>query len=132
MSDLKDVNEVIAGTVQLQARHLTRHFTTRGQGRGGFAVKHLVRAVDDVSLDLVAGEIVAVVGESGSGKSVLARMLARIIRPTSGELVLRGTQVPRKEKRSLAYASQVQLVLQDPFASMNPCTRCGTTWFAPC
>ena len=79
-----------------------------------------MRAVDDVSLDLVAGEVVAVVGESGSGKSVLARMLARIIRPTSGDLILHGSPIPRKAKRSLDYASEVQLVLQDPFASMNP------------
>jgi peptide/nickel transport system ATP-binding protein len=120
MTDVRDVNAVIAGTVQLQARHLTRHFTTRTSGRAGFSVKHTVRAVDDVSLDLVAGEVVAVVGESGSGKSVLARMLARIVRPTSGDLVLRGTEIPRRAKRTLSYASQVQLVLQDPFASMNP------------
>jgi peptide/nickel transport system ATP-binding protein len=108
--------------VQLQARHLTRHFSVRTPGRV-FNARRVVRAVDDVSLDLTAGEVVAVVGESGSGKSVLARMLARIVRPTSGEIVLQGTTIPRKEKRSLEYASQVQLVLQDPFASMNPVHR---------
>jgi peptide/nickel transport system ATP-binding protein len=106
-------------SVQLAARHLTRHFTMRTPGRL-FNATHVVRAVDDVSLDLVAGEVVAVVGESGSGKSVLARMLARIVTPTSGDLVLQGTPIAVKSKRSLDYASQVQLVLQDPFASMNP------------
>ena len=119
MTDVTDATDVIAGTVQLQARHLTRHFTTRVPGKV-LNARHVVRAVDDVSLDLVAGEVVAVVGESGSGKSVLARMLARIIRPTSGDLILRGSPIARKAKRSLAYASDVQLVLQDPFASMNP------------
>ena len=108
--------------VQLSARNLSRHFTVRVPGRL-FNARRTVRAVDDVSLDLVAGQVVAVVGESGSGKSVLARMLARIIVPTSGDLALNGTAIPIKSKRTLDYASQVQLVLQDPFSSMNPVHR---------
>ena len=116
------MSDVVAGTVQLQARHLTRHYSVRTPGRFLNATR-VVRAVDDVSLDLVAGEVVAVVGESGSGKTVLARMLARIVRPTSGDVILQGTLIARKEKRTLDYASRVQLVLQDPFASMNPVHR---------
>jgi peptide/nickel transport system ATP-binding protein len=112
----------MVGTMQLQARHLTRHFSVRTPGRLLNATR-VVRAVDDVSLDLVAGEVVAVVGESGSGKTVLARMLARIVRPTSGDVILQGTHIARKAKRTLDYSSQVQLVLQDPFASMNPVHR---------
>lgn len=112
----------MAGSVQLQARHLTRHFSVRAPGRLLNATR-VVRAVDDVSLDLVAGEVVAVVGESGSGKTVLARMLARIVRPTAGDVILQGTHIARKAKRTLDYSSQVQLVLQDPFASMNPVHR---------
>jgi peptide/nickel transport system ATP-binding protein len=108
--------------VQLSARDLTRHFVTRVPGRFVKA-KHVVRAVDDVSLDLTAGKITAVVGESGSGKSVLARMLARIVKPTSGQLFLDGTEIPVGARRTLAYASEVQLVLQDPFASNNPVHR---------
>jgi peptide/nickel transport system ATP-binding protein len=104
---------------ELQAQHLTRHFKVRQPG-SVLAAKRIVRAVDDVSLDLRAGEVTAVVGESGSGKSVLARLLARILTPTSGELFLGGARVAAKERRSLAYASDVQLVLQDPFGSMNP------------
>ncbi len=88
-----------------------------------FHAKQLVRAVDDVSLDLVAGQVTAIVGESGSGKSVLARMLARIITPTSGELSLDGLALRVGAKRTLDYASSVQLVLQDPFASTNPVHR---------
>ncbi|MGC2168934.1 MAG: ABC transporter ATP-binding protein [Acidimicrobiales bacterium] len=109
----------LTATSELQARHLTRHFSVRTPGRS-FNSRRVVRAVDDVSLDLRGGEVVAIVGESGSGKSVLARMLARIVRPSSGELVLHGTTIPLKARRSLDYASRVQLVLQDPFASMNP------------
>jgi peptide/nickel transport system ATP-binding protein len=85
--------------------------------------KHIVRAVDNVSLDLTAGKITAVVGESGSGKSVLARMLARIVKPTSGQLFLDGKEIPVGARRTLAYTSEVQLVLQDPFASNNPVHR---------
>ena len=113
------MSDVVVDTVQLQARHLTRHYSVRTPGRL-FNANRVVRAVDDVSLDLVAGEVVAVVGESGSGKTVLARMLARIVRPTSGDVILQGTLIARRAKRTLDYASQVQLVLQDPFASMNP------------
>ena len=102
----------------LQSRHLTRHFRVRVAGQGWR--RRVVHAVDDVSLDLRAGEVTAVVGESGSGKSVLARVLARIIAPTSGELYLHGEPVAATSRRTLAYASDVQLVLQDPFGSMNP------------
>jgi peptide/nickel transport system ATP-binding protein len=111
-----------ATTSLLQARNLSRNFIVR---TGGSVIrkKRVVRAVDDVSLDLISGKVTAVVGESGSGKSVLARMLARIVAPTSGDLVLEGTPVALKEKRSLGYASKVQLVLQDPFASINPVHR---------
>ena len=105
-------------TSQLSARGLTRHFQMRSGGL--VSSRHTVHAVDDVSIDLVAGRVSAVVGESGSGKSVLARMLARIVVPTSGEIELEGTRIDVRAKRTLAYASQVQLVLQDPFASMNP------------
>jgi peptide/nickel transport system ATP-binding protein len=113
------VSDAGAAMSELQARHLTRHFKMRVPGHV-LSAKRIVRAVDDVSLDLRAGQVTAVVGESGSGKSVLARLLARILTPTAGELILRGTPIASKARRSLAYASDVQLVLQDPFGSMNP------------
>jgi peptide/nickel transport system ATP-binding protein len=111
----------------LEARHLTKHFAVHGKvpgaGRrlariGGAAP--VVHAVDDVSLELPAGQVTAVVGESGSGKSTVARLLARLITPTSGELLLNGHAVPRTRGRRLDYAKTVQMVLQDPFASLNP------------
>lgn len=107
------------GQVLLEAKNLTRHFLVRGEG-GLFAKKRVVRAVDDVNVQLRAGHVVAVVGESGSGKSVLARMLSRIVPPTSGELIVNGQRIELSAKRDLAYAQEVQLVLQDPFASINP------------
>lgn len=113
------VSELDVAVAELQARDLTRHFKVRVPGRG-LGARRVVHAVDNVSLDLHAGEVTAVVGESGSGKSVLARLLARIIAPTAGELYLHGEPVAAKSRRTLAYASDVQLVLQDPFGSMNP------------
>ena len=90
----------------------------RGRARrGGVPVVH---AVEDVSLALPPGRITAVVGESGSGKSTLARLLARLIMPTSGQLLLDGTEVPATTRGRREYARDVQLVLQDPFSSLNP------------
>jgi peptide/nickel transport system ATP-binding protein len=113
------MTDIVKGQVLLEAKGLTRHFSVRGEG-GLFAKKRLVRAVDGVDVALRAGHVVAVVGESGSGKSVLSRMLSRIIAPTSGELLLHGSPIDLKSARTLAYAREVQLVLQDPFAAVNP------------
>jgi len=114
-------------TAVLEARDLTKHFAVHGRvpGAGRRLVRvgrpaAVVHAVDDVSLALRAGSVTAVVGESGSGKSTLARLLSRLITPTSGELLLHGRAVPRTQRRHLDYAKTVQMVLQDPFASLNP------------
>ena len=92
---------------------LTKDFTIKkGLKRTAF------RAVDRVSFDLVPGRTVALVGESGSGKSTIARMLARLERPTSGKIEVTlddGATVPRS-----LYRRHVQMVFQDPFASLNP------------
>jgi peptide/nickel transport system ATP-binding protein len=119
----------------LEARGLTKHFAVhgtvaagrrllgRGRGRGrGLAAGPgpVVHAVDDVSLRLTPAHVTAVVGESGSGKSTLARLLARLIMPTSGELLLGGKPAPAGQHRRIGYAKTVQMVLQDPFASLNP------------
>ena len=97
----------------LSVRGLSRTF-----GRGAAAV----RAVDDVSFDVQAGEVVALVGASGSGKSTVARLIARLDRPTAGQIVWRGQDVLAAEGRrpSLAYRAGVQMIFQDPFAVLNP------------
>ena len=101
----------------LEARGLTKHFPVGGTR---FAGRRVVHAVEDVSLRLPAGGITAIVGESGSGKSTLAKLLARLIKPTSGSLALTGQAIPAGSRAGRRYARQVQLVLQDPFASLNP------------
>ncbi|MFD5824653.1 ABC transporter ATP-binding protein [Lentzea sp. NPDC060358] len=86
--------------------------------RGLTKTYHGVRAVDDVSFTVAAGSTVALVGESGSGKSTLARMIAALVRPTAGEVVLTGPDGARVPRRS--YRDHVQMIFQDPFASLNP------------
>jgi peptide/nickel transport system ATP-binding protein len=115
------------GTPLLEARGLTKHFAVhharrRGRARlaGARGEAPVVHAVEDVSLSLPESGITAVVGESGSGKSTLARLLARLITPTAGELLLDGSPVPATSRGRREYARNVQLVLQDPFSSLNP------------
>jgi peptide/nickel transport system ATP-binding protein len=100
-----------AGRPVLEARGLTKHFPAHGGAR-----QAMVHAVEDVTLTLPDAGITAVVGESGSGKSTLARMLAQLIKPTAGAVLLDGEAAPSRQR----YARQVQLVLQDPFSSLNP------------
>ena len=105
----------------LEARALTRHFRVGGL-RG-----HTLHAVDDVDLGIAEREIVALVGESGSGKSTVARLLAMVYRPTSGEILFRGRPVSllRRRRQLLAYRGEVPMVFQDPFSSLNPAHTIG-------
>jgi len=107
-------------TPVLEGRDLTRYFWVK-QGRGPLARRVPVHAVDRVSVRLDAGKVTAVVGESGAGKTTVARLLAKIIKPDEGEVLLDGRPAPRGRPRS--YAAQVQMVFQDPFASLNPVHR---------
>ncbi|MBD5785238.1 ABC transporter ATP-binding protein [Cellulosimicrobium terreum] len=79
-----------------------------------------LRAVNGVSFTLEPGKTIAVVGESGSGKSTVARMIARLETPTSGQILLDGAPVPSRGRALDAYRHDVQMVFQDPFASLNP------------
>ena len=77
-----------------------------------------VTAVSEVSLELRAGETLALVGESGSGKTTLARMLAGLEVPTAGEILLDGAPLPFR--RTFAQRRALQVVFQDPYSSLNP------------
>jgi peptide/nickel transport system ATP-binding protein len=103
-------------TTVLEVRDLVKEFSI-GRERGR---RRLLRAVDGVSFDLVAGQTLALVGESGSGKSTVASVLAQLIRPTSGTVRLGGAPIGTRGRALRRYREEVQIVFQDPFASLNP------------
>jgi len=83
--------------------------------------KKYMRAVNEVSFILKAGEALAIVGESGSGKSTCARALCRLYEPTSGKIWLQDVDVNEKKNQlsQREYAKEVQMIFQDPFGSLN-------------
>jgi peptide/nickel transport system ATP-binding protein len=76
--------------------------------------------VDDVSLQLRRGEILGLVGESGSGKTTLGKMIVKLIPPTSGRILMNGQDIIGTERDGIAYRRSVQMIFQDPYASLNP------------
>ncbi|GAA1127774.1 MULTISPECIES: ABC transporter ATP-binding protein [Microbacterium] len=99
----------------LEARNLSKDFHLRSGFRST-----VLHAVKDVSFTVEAGRTVALVGESGSGKSTIARMLMKLETPTSGSILIDGVETPTRGRALAAYRSDVQMVFQDPFASLNP------------
>ncbi len=108
----------------LEARDLARHYAV---SRGWLRPKATVRALDGVSFTLTSGKTLAVVGESGCGKSTLARQVTLIETATAGALLLEGTDVAQAdtaERKRLR--PRVQMVFQNPYASLNPRKQVGT------
>jgi peptide/nickel transport system ATP-binding protein len=101
-----------------RATALVKEFTTHGSMLGRPTT---FRAVDDVSFEVHRGETLALVGESGSGKSTTARLVARLMDPTSGTVEFEGRDVTTLKGRSLhSFRSDVQVIFQDPYSSLNP------------
>ena len=99
--------------VLLEARGLTKEFP--------LGSKKKVHAVSDVSLQIYEGETLALVGESGCGKSTLGRTLIQLHSPTQGEVLFRGAPITGlKDRNFREYRRQMQLIFQDPYASLNP------------
>jgi oligopeptide/dipeptide ABC transporter ATP-binding protein len=106
-------------TELLRAQHVTKYFPLKG-GRGK------VHAVDDVSFKLRKGETLGVVGESGCGKSTLARVLLRLIEPTSGKVYLDGVDLSTLTPRNLRTKRKaMQIVFQDAYASLDSRQKIG-------
>ncbi len=103
----------------LDIRHLKKYFPIRG---GVFSrVVANVKAVEEVSFTVKPGEVVGLVGESGSGKTTVGRALLRLIEPTSGEIFFKGVDLARLPRAQMrAYRKEMQIIFQDPFASLNP------------
>jgi peptide/nickel transport system ATP-binding protein len=104
----------------LRAEKMSRHFKI-----GNAVSRRNLHAVDDMSFTVGEREIVAVVGESGSGKSTVARVIAKIYKPSSGEIYFEGKPLSaiRSRRQRLRYSGLVPMVFQDPFSSFNPSFR---------
>jgi oligopeptide/dipeptide ABC transporter ATP-binding protein len=105
--------------VLLRTEGLTKHFPHR---EGLFTRRpKIVRAVDDVNLEVRTGETFGLVGESGSGKTTLGKMILRLIEPTQGRVWLDGREVTALQAKELqAFRARAQMVFQDPYSSLNP------------
>jgi peptide/nickel transport system ATP-binding protein len=96
----------------VEARGLTKEYAREGG---------VSRVVDDVSFTILPGETLGLVGESGSGKSTVARMLLRLIEPTSGQIFFEGMPLPPASSSQMrALRRRMQIVFQDPYAALNP------------
>ena len=99
----------------IEARNLSKSFAIGG---GFLAKKKVVRAVEDVSIQIQRGETFGLVGESGCGKSTIGRTLLRLYEPTSGQIFFEGSDITKANMRP--YRKKMQIVFQDPYASLDP------------
>ncbi len=113
------------GEPLVAAEHLEQHFPIKDGVLFDREVAS-VRAVDDVTLAIAAGETVGLVGESGCGKTTLCRCLLRLLEPTGGAVRFAGRDITHLGRRDLRpLRREMQMVFQDPYASLNPRRRVG-------
>lgn len=104
---------------------VSRSFT---QSRGLLTGSTTIRAVRDVTLPVQKGETLGLVGESGCGKSTLARMAVRLLRPSSGDILLKGRSLFAVAPEDVAaFRRRLQMVFQDPYSSLNPRMTVGSS-----
>ena len=102
----------------IDVENLRKHFPVK---KGAFSGNEWLKAVDGISFSIKEGGVSALVGESGSGKSTVARLILRLISPTSGRLLFKGKNIPDLRGHLLQeFRKSVQIIFQDPFASLNP------------
>ena len=118
------------GDALVELEHLTKHFAVK---QGVFARgKSQVHAVEDVSLTVRRGETLGIVGESGCGKSTTARLMLRLLEPTSGTIRFDGNDISHMSQRHLRpLRREIQMVFQDPYSSLNPRKTVGQIVGAP-
>ena len=102
----------------LRAESLKKYFTVKKYFKSSESV---LRAVDGVDFSIQQDSVLALVGESGCGKSTLARLVLRLLTPTDGKVFFKGKNVFELDRAGLkAFRKSVQIIFQDPFASLNP------------
>ena len=110
----------MSSDIALQAIDLVKHFSTGSSGILGRAT-NTVQAVDGVSFILPVGKTLGIVGESGCGKSTLARVVTRLINPSSGSVFLDGVDITTLSGKALReMRRKLQIIFQDPYSSLNP------------
>ena len=108
----------------LEVKGLSKRFVRRS---GLFSRRTVVEAVRGVDLTVGRGEIFGIIGESGSGKSTLGRLIVRLARPDSGDILVDDVNLARLDDRALRpLRRNVQMIFQDPFGSLNPRQTIGT------
>jgi oligopeptide/dipeptide ABC transporter ATP-binding protein len=115
----------------VEVRDLVKHFPIT---KGIIFQKQVgaVRAVDDLSFDVNRGETLGIVGETGCGKSTTARLMSRLLEPTSGSIKIEGQEIAGLSRRQLKpLRREVQMIFQDPYASLNPRKTVGAIISAP-
>ena len=109
------------GDAVLSVRNLVKHYPARGTQRQQGSVVH---AVDGVSFDIGQNETLGLVGETGCGKSTVARLVTRLVEPTSGTITYEGRDITHLSRRKMRpLRREIQIVFQDPYSSLNPRRR---------
>ena len=120
-----------AGEPLIEVRNLTKRFPIT-QGINRQKVIGHGHAVEDISFTLYPGETLGLVGESGCGKSTTARLVTKLLEPTSGTIKYAGEDITKlKRKEMLPFRRQMQMIFQDPYSSLNPRQTVGQIIGAP-
>ncbi|GAB4338699.1 MAG: ABC transporter ATP-binding protein [Flammeovirgaceae bacterium] len=114
----------------LEVKNLCTYFPTEKNFFG--KPKGWIKAVDDVTFDVYPGETLGLVGESGCGKTTLGRSILRLVEPTSGQILFEGKDLMKLSEREMrVMRKDIQIIFQDPYASLNPRITIGEAIMEP-